>query len=87
MHPGLLSLLCLSFNNQIVLFIKVVTLDALQVAIATEQDSEVYHVYRTPFLQENAAAALLKQVRGVCLIYQSFCLLPDRMILGNVLII
>ena len=50
----------------------------MQVAAVTEQEAEVYHIYRTPFLQENAAAALLKQVSSLYLLLDCFDCSPDE---------
>ncbi|KAG0595885.1 hypothetical protein M758_UG206700 [Ceratodon purpureus] len=43
--------------------VQAVASDSPRVAAVTDQEALVYHIYRTPFLQENAAAALLKQVQ------------------------
>lgn len=61
----------ISVSDCAVIDVKVLHAFGTQVAAATEQEAEVYHIYRTPFLQENAAAALLKQVRGL----HPFCLI------------
>lgn len=60
------------------LFINVEILPGMQVAAVTEQEAEVYHIYRTPFLQENAAAALLKQVSSLYLLLDCFDCSPDE---------
>lgn len=72
----------LSFTVSDFAVVDVETLHAFgtQVAAATDQEAEVYHIYRTPFLQENAAAALLKQVSGLWLFYRINCLASHRTI-------